>query len=191
MFKRDNQIKCIETFDFGLPSSVIKHKNMKRVVIVRHAKSVPYGYDDDFNRDLADRGKNDAKLVSSELKKRGIRPDVMISSPAKRALKTARIFAENLQFDSSEIREKEEIYDGMTTSEFVEMIQELPDNAETAFFFGHNPGFYYFAGNLLERFNDDMPTCATVGIDFDVDSWKSIEARTGKLAFHIVPKMLK
>mgnify|MGYP001197293700 CR=1 FL=1 len=164
---------------------------MKRVVIVRHAKSVPYGYDEDFNRDLADRGKNDAKLISLELNAQKIFPDIMISSPAKRALKTARIFAENLSYDRSAIQEVEEIYDGMTTSEFLDLIHQTPDSANTAFFFGHNPGLHYFTGNLLKHFNGDMPTCSTVGIDFNVNSWKEIEARTGKQAFHLAPRMLK
>ena len=164
---------------------------MKRVVIVRHAKSVPYGYEDDFNRDLADRGKKDAKLVSSELNSRQVYPEIMISSPAKRAIKTARIFAENLGFDKNNIREVEDIYEGLTTSEFIEMIRELPENIKTAFIFGHNPGFYYFVNNLLENFRDDMPTCSTVVIDFNVDSWKNVAARTGKKAFRLVPGMFK
>ena len=164
---------------------------MKRVVIVRHAKSVPYGYEDDYNRDLKDRGKNDAKLVSQELKKRGIFPDAMISSPAKRAIKTARIFADNLGFNRKDILEIEDIYDGLTTSEFLEIVQNLPNEAETAFFFGHNPGFHYFVSNLLSYFGGDMPTCSTVGIDFDIEVWKNTQARTGQKAFHITPKMLK
>lgn len=164
---------------------------MKRVVIVRHAKAVPYGYDDDFNRDLRDRGKNDAKLVSDELKKQEIKPDAMISSPAKRALKTARIFAGQLGFKEKNIREVPEIYDGLTTSEFVDLINELPDDLETVFFFGHNPGFHYFTANLLKQYNEDMPTCATVGIDFDVESWKEVKARTGRQAFRLIPKMFK
>jgi phosphohistidine phosphatase len=164
---------------------------MKRVVIVRHAKSVPYGYDDDFSRDLRDRGKNDAKLISSELSTQGTKPDIMISSPAKRALKTARIFAENLNFNKKNILEVDDIYEGLTTSGFLGLIQDLPEEKETAFIFGHNPGFHYFANNLLENFGGDMPTCSTVGIDFYVDSWKKIEARTGKKAFQFVPKMFK
>ena len=164
---------------------------MKRVVIVRHAKSVPYGYEDDFNRDLKDRGKNDAALVSKELKNLGIEPDIMISSPAKRALKTARIFADNLEFERSQIKELRDIYNGLTTSEFLELIQTLPDDAGTAFVFGHNPGFHFFVNNLLKISVNEMPTCATVGIDFTVNAWDKIEARTGDLAFRITPKMLK
>ena len=41
---------------------------MKRVVIVRHAKSEPYGYDNDFYRDLTDRGESDAEKISEKLK---------------------------------------------------------------------------------------------------------------------------
>ncbi|NQU51432.1 MAG: histidine phosphatase family protein [Bacteroidetes bacterium] len=162
---------------------------MKRVIIVRHGKAVPYGYDDDFTRDLRDRGKSDAKLISTVLNKSNILPDAMISSPAKRALKTARIFAEILDFKKKNITEIQAIYEGLTTSEFLELIQELPDNIETVFFFGHNPGFYYFVNNLLKHFENDMPTCSTVGIEFNVDSWDQVEARSGDLAFHYVPKM--
>lgn len=164
---------------------------MKRVIIVRHAKAVPYGYEDDFSRDLRERGKNDAKLVSEELQKRNVKADTIIASPAKRALKTARIFAEYLSFNKKEIVENEDIYRGLTTSEFVEIIQRLPENTETALFFGHNPGVYYFVSNLAKDFHSDMPTCSTVVIDFDVDSWQNIEARTGKLAFQLVPRMFK
>lgn len=164
---------------------------MKRVVIVRHGKAVPYGYDDDFTRDLRDRGKSDAKRISSELKISNVIPDIIISSPAKRALKTARIFAENLDFPINKITEVQAIYDGLTTSEFLGLIQNLPAEAETAFFFGHNPGFYYFVSNLLKGFSGDMPTCSTVGIEFNVDSWSAVEARTGNLAFQLVPRMFK
>jgi len=164
---------------------------MKRVIIVRHAKAVPYGYDDDFTRDLTDRGVNDAQRIGKELKNLGIKPDTIISSPANRALQTALIFAENLGFDKKQIVEIEDIYHGLTTSEFLGLIKELPDDFQTAFFFGHNPAFQYFVNNLLERFHDDMPTCSTVAIDFNVDSWKKVEARSGKKAFQLIPAMFK
>uniref|UniRef100_UPI003217396D SixA phosphatase family protein n=1 Tax=uncultured Draconibacterium sp. TaxID=1573823 RepID=UPI003217396D len=164
---------------------------MKRVVIVRHGKAVPYGYENDFTRDLRERGKNDAKLISEELNKRGVFPDIMISSPAKRALKTARIFADNLDFVSKKIRKEKVIYNGQTTSEFAEMIRQLPAETSTAFFFGHNPGFYYFVNNLLEEFHGDMPTTSTVVIDFEVETWPEVDTRSGKLAFQLVPRMFK
>jgi phosphohistidine phosphatase len=164
---------------------------MKKVVIVRHAKAVPYGYDDDFNRDLRERGKNDAKLVSNELRKQGIKPHVMISSPAVRAIKTARIFAENLEFNKKNIQEIEAIYEGMNLADFIGIIKKLPEQSETVFLFGHNPDCYNFTVNLLETTDENLPTCAAVGIDFQVDKWKQVKARSGKLAFRLIPKMFK
>lgn len=164
---------------------------MKQVVIVRHGKAVPYGYEDDFTRDLRERGKNDAKLVSRDLKKQGVVPDTIISSPAKRAFKTAMIFAENLEFKRQDIITVEDIYDGLSTDEFLELIHKLPPSTNTVFFFGHNPGFYYYVCNLLDEFYSDMPTTSTVGINFDVKNWDQVEARSGKLAFHLIPHMFK
>lgn len=164
---------------------------MKRVVLVRHAKAVANGYEDDFNRDLRDSGKIDAQRVSTELKTRGVFPDKIISSPALRALKTARIFAETYNFEERNIRKNNEIYEGLTTDEFVEMIQTLPKEAKTVFFFGHNPDFQYFAENLLTKYTHEMPTCATLVIDFDVDKWEKVEPRTGMLTYRLVPKKLQ
>lgn len=162
---------------------------MKKVVIVRHAKAVPYGYENDFERDLTDRGETDAEKLGKELKKIGVHADVIISSPAKRALKTARIFAENLGFEKSRIQEIPDIYEGLTTVEFLQLIHQLPESAETVFFFGHNPGFHYLATNISVNFRGDMPTCSTVVIRFEVDSWQKVEARTGELDFQLVPRM--
>jgi phosphohistidine phosphatase len=162
---------------------------MKRVVIVRHAKAVPYGYEDDFNRDLRERGKIDADIISKELNRQNIFPDIIISSPANRALQTARIFAENLGIEKKNIRKDESIYEGLTPQEFLESIHSLPKEAKTVFFFGHNPDFHQFVNHLLTHFNQEMPTCATVGIEFDVEQWEKVMARTGKLGFRYIPKM--
>jgi len=170
--------------------SAFKFLVMKRVVIVRHGKSVPYGYEDDFNRDLRERGKNDARLVSNQLHKQGIVPDFIISSPAKRALKTARIFAKNLVYQGN-IKEEPAIYNGLTTNEFIDLIRSLPNEVKNVFFFGHNPGFYYYVANLLNEFYGDMPTTSTVGINFDINNWKKVDARSGNLAFHLMPRMFK
>ncbi|MDD2382356.1 MAG: histidine phosphatase family protein [Mariniphaga sp.] len=164
---------------------------MKRIVVVRHAKAVPYGYDDDFHRDLIDRGINDAEMVSHACKTRGIIPDLIMSSPATRAIKTARIFADTLNFDENQIIENIDLYAGITTREFIEIIHELPGEAGTVYFFGHNPYIFTFANNLLKHFSQDMPTCAVVSINFGISKWKDVEIRSGDSEFRITPRMLK
>lgn len=161
---------------------------MKRVIIVRHAKSVPYGYDNDFYRDLNDRGISDAEKISSRLKEMNVTPDMVIASPATRTMHTASIFCNSLGYDSKSIREESAFYEGMTTHDFVDLVQKLPEEAQTVLFFGHNPTVYYLVYNLVKYFNADMPTCSTVALDFEVQTWKDVSARGGKLAFQLVPK---
>ena len=163
---------------------------MKRVIIVRHAKSVQYGYDDDFNRDLTDRGINDAEKISSRLKEMGLAPDFVIASPATRTMHTANIFCNNLGYDTKSIRQEPAFYGEITTQGFIDYIQQLPENIETVFIFGHNPAVYYLVYNLVKYFNADMPTCSTVAIDFQVDKWNEVNALGGKVAFQLVPKSM-
>ncbi len=163
---------------------------MKRVIIVRHAKSVPYGYDNDFNRDLTERGEEDAAKISERLYSLGVIPDLVIASPATRTMHTATIFCRNLGYHSTNIRQEEVLYEGLTTQSFIDKLQALPEAVQTVFVFGHNPTVYYLAYNLVKYFNSDMPTCSTVAIDFQVEKWTDVSARVGQLAFQLTPKSI-
>lgn len=163
---------------------------MKRVIIVRHAKSVQYGYDQDFRRDLTDRGVNDADKISNRLKEMGIHADSVLSSPATRAMHTASIFCANLGYPHHSISQVEDFYEGASTQDYIDLLKQQSDDVQTVFIFGHNPSVYYLVYNLVKYFNGDMPTCSTVAIDFQVDKWADIEARSGKLAFQLTPKSM-
>jgi phosphohistidine phosphatase len=164
---------------------------MKRVVIVRHAKAVPYGSDEDINRDLTDRGEEDADLVSRELAKQHITADLIISSPAQRAKKTAAIFAGNLNYPVKDIQYEKKLFTGKSPENFLIMLQELEDQFDTVFVFGHNPSVFYYLNFLIDHFVDDVPTCSTVGIDFPVTSWGELEEKKGELGFRLIPDMVR
>jgi phosphohistidine phosphatase len=161
---------------------------MKRLVIVRHAKTEQGGYDHDYKRELTDKGRNDAHLIAGDLKKRDIIPGYIISSPAVRALTTARIYAEELDFPKDKIIQKKGLYFDDTTQDFIELIREVPNDLNTLFVFGHNPFMYILSNNMSSNFEGDMPTCSTVILDFDIDSWEKIEAKQGALFLQLVPK---
>jgi phosphohistidine phosphatase len=163
---------------------------MKRVVIVRHAKAVPFGYDDDFHRDLTERGESDASKISLRLKEMDVFPDLVIASPATRTMHTASIYCHNLDIEIASIRQEEVLYDGLTTQRFVEILNELSADVQTVFVFGHNPTVHSLVYNLVGSFHSDMPTCATVVMDFKVEHWKEVSAREGKVAMQFTPKSL-
>lgn len=164
---------------------------MKRVILVRHAKSVSHGYDQDYDRPLAERGEEDALTISLELQKKNIHPDLIIASPAVRTSQTSWIYADTLGYSKKAILFEKKLYSGKTSENFLAMLQELEDEKETVIVFGHNPTIYYYMNYLLRDFNDDVPTCSTVGIDFEVDSWSKLRERQGKMAFRLVPDMFR
>jgi len=162
---------------------------MKRLILVRHAKSVSHGYDQDYDRPLAERGEEDALTISLELQKMDIHPDLIIASPAVRTSQTAWVYADTLGYPKKTIRFEKKLYIGKTSENFLAMLQELEDEKETVIVFGHNPTVYYYMHFLLKDFTDDVPTCSTVGIDFDVDSWSKLRDHQGKMVFRLIPDM--
>ena len=163
---------------------------MKRLVLVRHAKAVQWGYDEDFRRELTGRGEQDAGKVSSHLNSSGIIPDLMITSPARRARQTARIYASVFRYPADDIKNEFNLYHGLTTDEFMEFLKSLPDQQNTVYIFGHNPSLEFYARNLCKIFDRTLPTCASLVIDFPADSWENLEIRSGQLFLQVNPKDL-
>ena len=161
---------------------------MKRLVLVRHAKAVQWGYDDDFNRELTERGESDAARVSHHLGTLGIIPDSIISSPASRALQTAEIFSGKLNFPRKKLLENKELYHGLTTGELIDLVHALPEDSNCVFFFGHNPSFEFYARGLSNSFHGEMTTSSSVVIDFDVNRWNEVTARSGRVFGQYNPK---
>jgi phosphohistidine phosphatase len=163
---------------------------MKRIIIVRHAKSVHHGYDQDFERTLTDRGRDDAERISVELAGTGISPDLIISSPAARTTQTTKIFAATLGYPAENVRYEKKIYSGMLTTSFLDMLQDLEDKHNTVMVVGHNPTIYYFIESLLPGFSLDVPTCSTVVIEAPISRWQDLKSHSGTLVHRWIPDLL-
>ncbi len=165
---------------------------MKQLILSRHAKTEVIRYDiSDFERNLTPRGINDSALVSKHLFDKGIQTDLIISSPANRAIATARLFAHRFNIHLDQIVQVDQLYDGFSTQEFLEMLQEKANDHERLWVFGHNPDIASWASKLLDEGYLHVPTGTAIGIEFDVDNWSDIDARSGKLIHYTTPKMLK
>jgi len=162
---------------------------MKTLILVRHAKTEPiHSKITDRERNLLNRGVNDAHMVSLKLLDKKIIPDLIISSPANRAIETAEIFADNFDYSKNKILIKELIYDHYTTNDFIKMLSKIPDKHQKVMVFGHNPSFEILAYRFTNEFNKHLPTAGLIGINFDVKSWSEIEAGKGKFLFFYFPK---
>jgi phosphohistidine phosphatase len=161
---------------------------MKTLILVRHAKS---SWDaptlNDIDRPLNERGKKDAPEMAKRLKELGIDVDVFISSPAKRAKKTATLFVEEFEGDKDDIILVEDLY-GATPLAFAAAIAQIDDKYDSAALFSHNPGITEFAATLTNVRVDDMPTCAMFGVQADTEHWADFHQAERKFLFFDYPK---
>jgi phosphohistidine phosphatase len=161
---------------------------MKRLTLVRHAKS---SWKDpelaDFDRPLGKRGKLDAPLMGERLAGRGRRPELIISSPAKRARKTAKLIARELELRDDRLILVTEIYEAEPEI-LLKIVHGLDDRWEHVLLIGHNPGLTELGNLLADCGIENIPTCGALCLDFDTEDWKSLGPKSGTLVFYDYPK---
>jgi phosphohistidine phosphatase len=161
---------------------------MKTLILVRHAKS---SWEDknstDYERTLSNRGKKDAPFMAGILKDKNVKIDLILSSPAIRALTTAKIFAKELGISEKEIVADKNIYEA-GRKDLLKILLEIDDSVNHLMLFGHNPGLTYLSNYLCNFETDNIPTCGIVCMQLDFDSWKYLGNKTCSLKFFEYPK---
>ena len=166
-------------------------KDMKRLFIIRHAKSSWSEKDiDDFDRDLKKRGKDDIKMMACWMKKRGFYPDCILSSPAKRAVKTLNKILKILNVKKQKVIYDKNIYEA-SLEELLKIISKCKKENNNIFLIGHNPSLNELVEYLTDSVIFNIPTSGIICIEFDVDDWSEIEHKKGSILFFEYPKKLK
>ncbi len=163
---------------------------MKTLLVIRHAKS---SWDDlqltDFERPLNDRGKKDAPVMAKRLKDRKIKIDRFISSPAKRAKKTAESFIDEYGMKEKDLILLPSLYEASVRN-FYQAAESINDKDDVVALFSHNPGITDFANTLTEQKIDNIPTCGVFAINIKLKTWKDFEKAKKQFLFFYYPKNL-
>jgi phosphohistidine phosphatase len=162
---------------------------MKRLTLVRHAKSdwsLPG--QQDWDRALNRRGQRDAPEMARRLRARKLKPDLVLASPAVRALTTATVMCRELRVPAGHMRQDERLYLA-GPADLLAVVRELGGSARHLMVVGHNPGITDFANRLSagDRI-DNMPTCAVFTSLFDLDDWSRLDWGGGQEAEFDYPK---
>ena len=161
---------------------------MKRLILCRHAKSSWKDITlEDIDRPLNKRGKRDAPEMGRRLAAQEIKPDVIVSSPARRARNTARQLAKALGFKKKNVIIIDKLY-AASPEELLEIIHQFSDALSMVIMVGHNPEMTMTANILGGLDIDNVPTCGLVVLDFAVDSWQEIGKVRGDLLFFDYPR---
>lgn len=160
---------------------------MKKILICRHGKSSwEDPYLSDHNRPLAPRGLRNSKEMAERLLFLSIRPDLVLSSDAKRARDTAFITLEILGVNKEKIEQHETLFHASANT-IMEHLQTLSNSIDTVFIYGHNPGFneliWMLGGEL-----DNLPTAGQYGFSFKVNDWSEITPQNAQVWFYDYPK---
>jgi phosphohistidine phosphatase len=165
---------------------------MKRIYLVRHAEAVERATGLlDFDRPLVSKGMKSATKMAKLCKAKGITADLMISSPASRALETAHIFAEQLGYPAERILLKDGIYSNQQEEDLLALVRSIDRANQSVMIFGHNPGLQDFSAYLVSGFTEYLPKSGVIGIAFRRYNWKNIKKWEGKLVLFDFPGRAK
>jgi phosphohistidine phosphatase len=156
---------------------------------MRHAKSDWNAeYSSDFERPLKKRGKKDAEKMGKFLKNLGIVPDLILSSPAKRAKKTAKLFVKGSEYQK-DIVFVDDFYMG-SCNIFFNTIMTTPEQVEYLMLVGHNFAIEEMATLLNNDRYLSMPTATIAVFEVDADLWNNFSIKNCNLLHYLKPKEL-
>lgn len=148
---------------------------MKTLHVIRHGKAVQdYLKVSDIDRPLMEKGINNNYLIASRLIQRFSKPDLIISSPACRALHTAQIIARSMSVSENRIRIDKRLYfEGI--EKILEAIYELPDQVNAVLIAGHNPESTDLCNVFCRPLINELPTSGICTLQFETDHWHELE----------------
>ncbi len=161
---------------------------MKRLFIVRHAKAVVgKSGAPDIERPLTRKGVRTARDMARKVKALGLKPSLLVSSPADRALETAHIFAGELGYPVQKIRLENAVYEPASPQSLLGLVRRLEDSSPVVFLFGHNPALQDLAQHLVKDFPGRLPKMGVLEVDFQAKTWKEAGPATAGRGFFDYP----
>ena len=164
---------------------------MKTIYIVRHARSHPKGENsEDFDRTLTTEGKQDAHQLGHFLKSRNMIPDLIISSTARRAISTAQIIADEINYPHAEIELNASLYE-IEFDDLLQILHGLDDNLRSVMFVGHNPPMSIMSDYLTRYGVGNLPPGSVFSCEFLTETWKAISKYGGLCRFLETPQTVQ
>ena len=161
-------------------------KPPRELLVVRHGKSDWEGdARTDFDRPLAKRGRRDAPRMGKWLRKSDLLPDLVLSSPAKRAKETSRLLLGELGLEEQVVRWEPHLY-GTGLAVHLRLLAECPRQARRVMVVAHNPALedlvLHLVGEGAVPAEDGkvLPTAAVARIRMPAD-WGRLPAGCGRL----------
>ncbi len=161
---------------------------MKTLTILRHAKSSWRNSGlSDHDRPLNKRGERDVPIMATRILQAGIRPSLILTSPAIRAWTTAKVIAAKISYPIEFLQRDERLYHA-GVRRIIDILAEQDIGFNSIMIVGHNPGFTDFANYLVPGLTHNIPTCGVVSVTVDSDDWNLKANKDAELVTYDYPK---
>lgn len=161
---------------------------MKKIIFVRHGRAEDGSSGiSDYERSLTTKGKIISREMALRFRGHESSPQLIITSPAFRALETALIFAVECGISADDVKLNNNLYFKADMKHLLEIISSLDDDHDTVTLFGHNPSFTEFADRLCSDGCEFMTKTSVVCISFKAVNWADIKTGSGKMEYFLKP----
>lgn len=161
---------------------------MKTLLLLRHAKSSHKDETlNDLDRPLNERGNSDAKLIGEVIRRKKIKPDLIVCSPAVRTRQTVDLMLKSARL-KVEVTFDQRVYEASPRVLFT-ILKQLTE-PDSVMLIGHNPGLEDLLASLTGQALT-LPTAALASVELTVEQWDELQAGKGKLVYRLTPKELK
>ncbi len=147
---------------------------MKQLFLIRHGKAT-HELMSDIKRYLTEKGIKRTIKTAEILAEKNIYPDLIISSPAVRAIQTAKILADYLNYDHQKIQINSTFY-FYPKPEVLDQIKQFPDKYQLIFMVGHNPIWTEIADQFSQNGVYHLKTSGVFGSKAEIETWKKFVA---------------
>ncbi len=161
---------------------------MKTLTLLRHAKSSWSNPGlGDHERPLNPRGERDAPEMARRINEAGIRPSLIVSSPATRAWNTAKFLAKEISYPNEFLQRDNKLY-GASLDTLIRYLASQDSGFNSILMVGHNPGLTEFANYLVPDVTNNLPTAGVLSVQIDSDDWDLRDAKSITLELYDYPK---
>lgn len=173
----------------------VKSDGVKRLILLRHAKSGDDLVERDFDRRLNRRGRRAAMRIGQWFADEGVTFDAVLASPAQRVRETIEAVEQGIGF-ALEPKFEPRIYLASAAT-LLEVVQGADDSASRLLLIGHNPGLedlvLLLVGDgdaLRAEAEAKYPTATVAVLDCDVDRWADLDEARAHLTAFVRPRDL-
>lgn len=162
----------------------------KKLYLLRHASALEKQSDQkDLERDLNSTGFQNATRMGMKLVQDKVKFDIIISSQATRALTTATLIAEQIQYDPARIHVNESVYEASVRT-LLQTINQFKPEWKTVLLVGHNPSISYLAELLTKHEIGELTSCGLVKMECLVKKWEEVSEGTANFLSYEHPDLL-